>query len=209
MLANKLVNYASEINGNLQTSIFKQLASGEPVEARLPYGQPFTLVQYAKLIFNCNELPKEVEHTNAFFRRFLIIPFDVTIPEPEQDRELHHKIIDAELSGVFNWVLEGLYRLLKNKNFTRCEAVEKAQEQYEKLSDSVRLFLDDKEYRTSPNKWELIKNLYTDYRSFCYEDGFRPVNKSNFIRRLQGLNVVIERRNFGNVAFLIRNIESI
>src|SRR5690606_24227191 len=42
-LANKLVNYASEINGNLEASIFKQLVSGEPVEARLPYGQPFIL----------------------------------------------------------------------------------------------------------------------------------------------------------------------
>src|SRR5690606_14764957 len=45
-LANKLVNYASEINGNLEASIFKQLVSGEPVEARLPYGQPFILKQY-------------------------------------------------------------------------------------------------------------------------------------------------------------------
>ena len=79
-LANKLVNYASEINGKLESAIFKQLVSGEPVEARLPYGEPFTLKQYAKLIFNCNELPKDVEHTNAYFRRFLIIPFDVTIP---------------------------------------------------------------------------------------------------------------------------------
>jgi putative DNA primase/helicase len=49
-LANKLVNYASEINGNLEASIFKQLVSGEPVEARLPYGQPFILRQYAKTL---------------------------------------------------------------------------------------------------------------------------------------------------------------
>ncbi len=74
MLGNKLVNYASEINGNLETAIFKQLVSGEPVEARLPYGEPFTLTNYAKLIFNCNELPKDVEQSNAYFRRFLIIP---------------------------------------------------------------------------------------------------------------------------------------
>ena len=87
MLANKLVNYTSEINGKLETAIFKQLVSGEPVEARLPYGEPFTLTNYAKLIFNCNELPKDVEQSTAYFRRFLIIPFDVTIPEAEQDKE--------------------------------------------------------------------------------------------------------------------------
>jgi putative DNA primase/helicase len=118
-LANKLVNYASEINGNLEASIFKQLVSGEPVEARLPYGQPFHFEEYAKLIFNCNELPKDVEHTNAYFRRFLIIPFDVTIPPQEQDKNLHTKIIEKELSGVFNWVLQGLNRLLEQKKVFR------------------------------------------------------------------------------------------
>lgn len=118
MLANKLVNYASEINGKLEASIFKQLVSGEPVEARLPYGEPFSLTNYAKLIFNCNQLPREVEQTMAFFRRFLIIPFDVTIPEEKQDKQLAQKIIKNELSGVFNWVLEGLKRLLLQKQFT-------------------------------------------------------------------------------------------
>jgi putative DNA primase/helicase len=42
-IANKLVNYASEINGKLETDIFKQMASGEPIEARLPYGEPFDI----------------------------------------------------------------------------------------------------------------------------------------------------------------------
>jgi putative DNA primase/helicase len=142
-LANRLVNYASEINGNLEASIFKQLVSGEPVEARLPYGQPFILKQYAKLIFNCNELPKDVEHTNAYFRRFLIIPFDVTIPPQEQDKQLHSKIIENELSGVFNWVLEGLTRLLEQKRFSECEAAQRAVEKYRIESDSVQMFLNE------------------------------------------------------------------
>ncbi len=116
-IANKLVNYASEINGKLETDVFKQMASGEPIEARLPYGNPMILKEYAKLIFNCNELPKDVEHTTAYFRRFLIIGFDVTIPEDKQDKQLPQKIIQNELSGVFNWILQGLDRILEQKNF--------------------------------------------------------------------------------------------
>src|SRR5699024_11433451 len=61
MIANKLVNYASEINNKLEANFFKQLVSGEEVSARLPYGQPMQLRQYAKLIFNANELPRDVE----------------------------------------------------------------------------------------------------------------------------------------------------
>lgn len=201
-LGNKLVNYASEINGKLESAIFKQLVSGEPVEARLPYGEPFTLKQYAKLIFNCNELPKDVEHTNAYFRRFLIIPFDVTIPPQEQDKQLHTKIIENELSGVFNWVLDGLNRLLKQKRFTDCEAVKQAVEQYKSQSDSVKMFIDENNYQNSPTDYRLIKELYTEYRGYCMEDGFKPVNKSNFIKRLSGFGVLVDRLNVGNVAYL-------
>jgi putative DNA primase/helicase len=201
-LANKLVNYGSEINGKLESSLFKQLVSGEPVEARLPYGQPFILKQYAKLIFNSNELPKDVEHTNAYFRRFLIIPFDVTIPPEKQDKTLHVKIIEKELSGVFNWVLDGLNRLLEQKRFTHCEAIKQAVEQYKSQSDSVKMFIDENDYKNHAIEYILIKDLYNDYRVYCIEDGFKPVNKSNFIKRLKGFGVEVKRINIGNVAYL-------
>lgn len=201
-LANKLVNYASEINGKLESSIFKQLVSGEPVEARLPYGQPFILKQYAKLIFNCNELPKDVEHTNAYFRRFLIVPFDVTIPPHEQDKQLHTKIIENELSGVFNWVLDGLNRLLDQKRFSECKAAVQAVESYKSQSDSVKMFIDESNYQKSPDQFRLIKELYSEYRIYCNDDGFKPVNKSNFIKRVSGFGVLVDRLNVGNVAYL-------
>lgn len=202
MITNKLINYASEINGKLEASIFKQLVSGEPVEARLPYGKPFTITDYAKFIFNTNELPKDVEHTNAYFRRFLIIPFEVTIPEHKQDKQLHNKIIDNELSGVFNWVLDGLNRLLIHKRFTQSKSVDLALKNYKIQSDSVKLFVNEFNYKKSLNNFKIIKDLYQDYRVFCYEDGFSPVNKTNFIKRLKGYNITIERKNIGYVAYI-------
>jgi putative DNA primase/helicase len=200
-IANKLVNYASEINGKLETDVFKQMASGEPIEARLPYGEPFILNDYAKLIFNCNELPKDVEHTNAFFRRFLIIGFDITIPESKQDKQLANKIIESELSGVFNWILFGLERVLKQKKFSKCLAVDNARSDYEKQSDSVKMFVEDFEYRTSTD-FTTIKDLYIQYKTFCIEDGFRPVNKSNFMKRLRHFKIIVERKSIGNVAYV-------
>jgi putative DNA primase/helicase len=201
-IANKLLNYASEMNGRLESSTFKQLVSGEPVEARALYGQPYTVSQYAKLIFNCNELPKDVEHTNAYFRRFLIVPFNETISEEEKDIQLADKIIDNELSGVFNWVLEGLSRLLTQKKFTHSEAVKEAVEDYKSKSDSVKMFIDEKNYQPSVLDYEPVKDLYNSYRIYCQEDGFYPVNKSNFIRRLGSFGIAVKRINIGNVAYL-------
>jgi putative DNA primase/helicase len=203
-LANKLVNYASEINGNLEASIFKQLVSGEPVEARLPYGQPFILKQYAKLIFNCNNLPKDVEHTNAYFRRFLIIPFDVTIPPQEQDKQLHIKIIEKELSGVFNWVLEGLNRLLEQKRFSECEAAQRAVEQYRIESDSVQMFLSEHEYKVSPTVDIPLKDMYSEYRIYCLDCGLKPCSIRTLADRLRNSGFQTVRKNYGTVVNAIK-----
>lgn len=201
-IGNKLVNYASEINGKLETDIFKQMASGEPIEARLPYGDPFILTEYAKLIFNCNELPKDVEHTNAYFRRFMIIGFDVTIPEDRQDKQLPNKIIQNELSGVFNWILQGLDRVMGQKKFSKCEAVDNSRSDYEKQSDSVQLFITEMEYKPSTTDYILISELYPKYKTFCIEDGYRPVWKTKFIQRLNHNKIFVKRLNVGNVAYI-------
>lgn len=201
-LANKLVNYASEINGSLEAATFKQLASGEPVEARQPYGQAFNLIHYAKLIFNCNELPKDVEHTNAYFRRFLIIPFDVTIPESGQDKELSKKIIANELSGVFNWILEGLHRLLEQKRFSECDAARLQLEQYKKQSDSALMFLEDEGYKTSTIGIKPLKDLYSEYKTYCIDSSYRPCSAKTFSDRLRQHGYELERKSQGMVIYI-------
>lgn len=198
-IGDKLLNYASELNGRLETDIFKQLASSEPIECRLPYGEPFIQTRYAKLIFNCNSLPRDVEHTNAFFRRFNIIHFDVTIPENKQDKELSSKIIDNELSGVFNWVLAGLKRLLSQKGFSDCKAVNDARLIYENESDSVKAFIDEYKYRPDAGNNTQVKTMYEQYRAFCYDDGFKPVNKMNFKKRLANYKMYVKRMAVGYV----------
>ena len=202
MIANKLVNYASEINGKLETSIFKQLVSGEPVEARLPYGNPFSLTNYAKLIFNCNELPKEVEQTHAYFRRFIIVPFDIVIPEHEQDKELSKKIIDNELSGVFNWVLNGLNRILIQKNFTKSDAVFKQIELYKKQSDSVQMFLEEEGFEKNISENMGFKEFYSLYKIYCIESGYYSCSKKTFGERLRSSGFNIEKKNYGLIVYV-------
>ncbi|PKD43694.1 DNA primase family protein [Rhodohalobacter barkolensis] len=205
-LANKLLNYATEIDGEMNTALFKQLVSGEPVEARLPYGEPFTLTNYAKLIFNCNELPSDVEHTNAFFRRFLIVPFDVTIPPEEQDKELSRKIIENELSGVFNWVIEGLHRLLEQKGFTECEEVNQQVENYRKESDSVLSFIDQRGYKSSKVSYTRLSELYQGYKRFCEQDGYRACSNRKFSTRLKNAGYTTDRKEYGRVFYLVQDL---
>jgi len=202
-LANKLLNYSSELHGKLESDIFKQMVSGEPISARLLYCNSFIMENYARLCFNANELPKDIEHSEAYFRRFLIIPFEVTIPEEERDPELAKKIIENELSGVFNWVLEGLKRLFAQKKFSECKAAMNVLQEYKEQSDSVHLFLDEKGYQKSTTSYQYLKDILQEYRSFCMECGFYPLNQSNFKRRIKANGYVMERKNKGHVIYLI------
>ena len=203
MIGDKLLNFASEISGDLEVGLFKQLASGEPVTARMIFSAPIEVRNYAKLAFNTNTLPKNVEHTHAFFRRFLIIPFLVTIPEAEQDKELVKKIINAgELSGIFNWVLEGLRRVMAQKGFTHSDAINAELAKYKSEADNVSLFLEECNYVQDVTESMSVKGLSDEYSAFCKDYRYMALNHGNFVKRLRTLGFVVQKKNKGLIVFI-------
>jgi putative DNA primase/helicase len=204
-IADVLVNYAGEINGKLESSRFKTLASGEAIEARLPYRDPFIIENYAKFVFNTNELPKEVEFTHGFFRKFLIIPFDVTIPESEQNKGLANEIIKDELPGVLNWVLTGLKRLLTNRKFSDSPSADRALNEFRNESDTVKRFLEENEYLADSQNKILLGALYDAYKSFAFEDGNKVLSKSNFKKRLELNRIQVKRESAGWQVYVSQN----
>ena len=206
-LKDKLLNYGSEIRGEkMDIDIFKRLVSGEPVAAREKYKTGFDLQNTCKFIFNANTLPKETERTHAYFRRFLIVPYTETIHENEKDTELHRKIIANELPGVLNWAIAGLMRLLKNKDFSRCEASAQVLEAYKKESNSVVLFIEDESLIPDSEARYPNKSLYTLYKEWCIDNGMRPLNNGNFSKEL--LDMGFERYKSGGERgfYIIRSI---
>ena len=206
-LLNVLLNYSSEKGNELEVDIFKALISGEPLQAREPYGQSFTIKNKVRFVINANELPKETEQTDAFFRRFLIVPFDVKISEEDKDPNLAAKIIESELPGVFNWILEGLERLVIQQKFTDCAKSTKAVEEYRKSSDSIALFVEECNITPDLNTKTALKDLYQDYKSFCTDDNYRPFAKRRFGNRLETLGFEKTRLNDGNSAFFIKRVK--
>ncbi len=193
LIAYKLLNYGSEINASTTKDIVKNLISGEPIQACLKYQNAFTMENYAKLAFNCNELPKDFDHSNAYFRRLLIIPFRVTIPEEKQDKTLANKIIENELAGVFNWIIDGLKRLLKAEKFTESKLVKDTLEAYKRDSDSVACFVDEHSEIIGCS----LKAAYADYRSYCLDCGYKALGRNNFSKRLQIQGFIVEKQSYG------------
>ena len=157
------------------------------------------------MIFNANVLPKDTEQSNAYFRRFLIIPFTVTIPPEKQDIELSKKIIDKELSGVMNWVLSGLDRLIRQKGFSKCNAAERELEQYRRESDSVEMFLEENEYQESIDKNKLLQELFFEYRDYCNNVEYRVCSLKTFSKRLRDKDFELVKTSRGKIVYIESN----
>ena len=95
------------------------------------------------------------------------------IPDEKQDKHLAKKIISKELSGIFNWVLEGLGRLLKQQQFTESPKAKELLEEMRYESDSVAQFIEDKGYEPSKTDENpmLYKTFKNEYKSFCISQG--------------------------------------
>lgn len=205
-LEGKLLNYASELKDGIDSNIFKQLASGEPIFTRKLYQAPYVMTDYAKLMFNTNTLPRDVEHNEAYFRRFIIIPFTETITAEEKDVELHTKIIKNELSGVFNWILLGLNRVILNRGFTFSKISTNFLEAYKNESDTVAMFLDEQGYEKNfDGKYTPAHELYVVYKEYSRTYGYSPLNFKNFRIRLESKKFRVHKMGIGLVVNVIKN----
>jgi len=190
-IANKIVNYGTDISmQSLKNDTFKVLASGEPIAAREIYRSNFEMRDYAKMIFNINKIDNaNVEHTTGYFRRFLFVPFMVTIQDNKKDPDLHKKILSNK-AGVLNWIIEGANEVVKNRGIFVSAECETFKQQFIKECDNVSMF---EEHYIKQN---LISDFYTmtvsdahrDYKSFCEDYGYRGIlGRTSFAKRMQSI----------------------
>lgn len=95
----------SEKNTELAESLIKQLTGGDTVAARFLYAEAFEFKPMFKLWMFTNYLPKN-RGGEGIWRRVKLIPFGVRIPDDQIDGDLPMKL-QAEASGILNWVIEG------------------------------------------------------------------------------------------------------
>jgi putative DNA primase/helicase len=58
------------------SAMFKRVSGGDHVRAQRKYGQPFVFHPFCKLLFSGNSAPQSKDGSHAFFRRWVIVPFE-------------------------------------------------------------------------------------------------------------------------------------
>jgi phage/plasmid-associated DNA primase len=172
----KRLNYCSEIQTNSfdgNTDTLKAIISGEPMEARLLYCNNFTAHNIPLLMANANKLPAIKDWSNGMRRRLVIIPFDVVIPENEQQKDLASQLA-KEYSGIINWVFEGRQRFIKNGyKLTDVPILTDMAERYIAESTNILKFMASRRlFRNASRDYATLyrvqaRDLYIAYNSWC------------------------------------------
>ena len=202
-LYKKLVNIAGDISDTKikDVGIIKALTGGDLIKAEKKGKDPFYFVNHAKPIFSCNNLPRFNDDSVGMLRRFLLIPFEKEYIEGKnavnKEQLIKHLTTKKELSGVLNWALEGLHRLLENNRFSNKSTVEFIRDKYEMEKNSVYLFLNNHVevlgYVNESDK-ELIPTtiLYAYYIQYCDNNNVKLIkNKIAFGRMVKKWNKYI------------------
>ncbi len=161
----------------LNEELVKRLTGQDTVTARFLYAEFFDFQSTHKLFIACNHLPQIRGQDHAIWRRIRRIPFLVTIPDDEQDKEMPSKL-RAELPGILRWAVQGCLDWQRDGLGTP-EEVRAATEEYRASMDVLGQFITEC-CLVGSNYQAETKDLYDAYKLWCVQNREEPITLRKF-----------------------------
>jgi len=186
-LYGKLANIHSDISGSelSSTGTFKMLTGGDTIEGQRKYKDPVEFKNFAKLIYACNNLPSTEDTTKAFFRRWILIDFPYVFDEHSEktDPNIIEKLITPEqMSGLLNWALDGLERVLNSGKFSTTDTRKNIEEKWLRQSDSLKSFFSEC-VDVEIDHWISKKDLRKAYKAYCENFNLEVESKTRMTKK--------------------------
>ncbi len=203
-MGGRLANIGDDISDEFlqgkAVAMFKKIVSGNEIKAEIKNDPNIFFIRpYLKLLFSANDIPRMKDKTGAVLRRLVIVPFNAKFSKSDDDYDPYiiYKLREQEVMQYLCKVaIDGLKRVIENKEFTMSEKVEKAIGDYEIQNNPILLFLQDTDVNKIIN--QPTKDVHRVYRVFCVENGFAEMTLSTFSKELArrlGVTVVRKRIN--------------
>ncbi len=177
----------------IDASLTKQMTGNNTLTARHLREDSFEFKPEFKLFIDTNHLPTISDMTLFDSDRIRIIPFKRHFIEEERDIDLKTFFARPEnLSGILNWCLEG-FHLYWTEGLKMPESVKNATQEYRQESDKIDMFT--ARCIQKANGQELrAQAVYTRYKDWCIENGFKFDNVTNFRKKMEMAGYVYEKR---------------
>jgi phage/plasmid-associated DNA primase len=188
-LYGKLFNPCSEPTTSkiLQTNLLKKATGQDTIEAEIKGKQerlPFR--NCSKITVLANRFPKINDNTTAFKERRLFIKFPNEFLGNDQIQNIENNWlkINDERSGILNWMLEGLQRLLKQGYFTESKTQQETEAEFLRASDTISSFLKEMVI-FDKNSVTTRSDVLEAYTNYCDVLGLDAENEKKFTARLK------------------------
>jgi putative DNA primase/helicase len=181
-------------DGRLASERVKAITGGDPITARRLHSNPFTFPPSHTIWLSTNHRPRIADDGDAIWRRVLLIPFKVTIPEAEWDREIDAKLA-VERPGILAWIVQGALAY-KREGLSPPHTVKAATAGYREDEDAFAGFLRDRavvDEGASAQAAELLR-AYNEHAAFV---GSPTLSANALAEKLQARNFTRKRTNKG------------
>lgn len=162
--------------------LIKQLTGGDTVTARFLYGEDFEFQPKFKLWVTTNHKPIVRGTDDGIWRRLMLIPFDVQIPEHKVDKDLKYKLL-REAPAILNWMMEGAIKWQKN-GLTPPPKISEASREYRNDMDVLEHFIADECTRVEGGSAPAGR-LYDVYKKWADDTGEYKMNKNTFGKKMK------------------------
>jgi putative DNA primase/helicase len=182
----------------------KSLTGGDRIAARFMRQDFFEFMPVFKLLVAGNHKPALSSVDEAIRRRLHLIPFAVTIPEGERDKDLTDKL-KAEWPGILSWMIEGCLAWQRD-GLNPPAAVRVATENYFSDQDMLTQWLAEMCDQEPGNtfKSEPIGTLFESWSAYAKRQGGEPGGKVSFGDRLEAKGFTRDRTKQGRLVRGIR-----
>ena len=152
----------------------KALTGGDTIAARFMRQDFFEFVPQFKLVIAGNHKPGLRSVDEAMRRRLNLIPFTVTIPPKERDKELVEKL-RAEWPGILQWMIDGCLDWQRRDGqrpagLAAPKIVTDATADYLAEEDAVSSWIEERCER-DPQAWEKTTDLFQSWRFWAERSG--------------------------------------
>lgn len=186
MTLGKLANVSydtGEIDGSAEATI-KEFTGGDRMYFDRKGVPGVFAYPTARLILATNHDPRFADRSKGIWRRMIVLPFRVSIPTTDQDPNLATKL-KTELSGIFNWAMEGLRELRRAGEFAVPAISQEAWEEFRNESNPAKEFFAETFESGSAVEYVAANELYQQYREWCVARGFKPLDATSLGKELR------------------------
>lgn len=188
----------SDEDKHLAEARVKSITGGDEIMARELYALPFSYKPQFKLWLAMNHLPQIRGADEGIWRRVHLLPFTQNF-EGREDKNLEHKLVSTELSGILNWALEGL-RQWHEQGLNPPDEVKNATLKYRADSDLMGQWIEASCVLGA--QYEMTSGTaYQNYRQWAEGAGLRPMSQNAWGRRLADRGIT-NRKSHGKVFYL-------